>query len=902
MSDKQKSRGRPKGAKNKPKVLNVGQQPNNPVIQKTFSEALQAKNLGIDKVILNINGGNSELVTNKNAILKYSLKQPIQLEVGDVVTCVNAFVEEKGLAENTISFEEDIEAEMRFLYYKQGDLGDELNQLTDIGFAAFPKQFPDGFNNTDDSRKNLTENYLAPVPLYENLVGSLSYNMSFGGVGYGTSVDDLTDSKHDSLKNLQSGCNGNYYYLMETCQYKKGYSGGSIREFTAGQFKKFIRPVYGSKTIKVKAGNYSVDSLANIISAQLNGSLGAGNNEFSDALLDKMYDVDGPNKNNFFQTTPFFKNIDTTADPSESDLIGNCGEDDGYERRVDGFVKQINFSGSSYNDCWAWQNAFTGIENNFAIDPKERLGVLKFPNGADSINQTSGLTLDGNDGNTNKFPPNILTLLTINTAAGNGKDAAHIYMNKKGLDVLFETENKFYQLPGLKENSVSQNDLFYPPNIFEISYATVDPEHGFIPRTTTNALGSLPGNPYNDDVRFAACDTMSAFQYMVPVKGLNYPGGSQLEPQRQVFAGTSVAQLTFGDSVSNRFSLSNFHEFYKLPNLTADAKTSSGYGGQQATKFNNPYFNDISGSAPTDNVNVGRNTNTSAIYPVDSSSGIAVNNFDFALVKNTKVYNDLINEIQSINGDTAELSQLLHKEKLIYDLFTKPFEKFFPTTAEAEVAWSKSLWARLGFTYNQLGNISDNLESFLAPSLTLKNPTKQKGIITHNAFDFSKIVASDGLGQGNPVIESGLPMQNYRLQSYFTGLPLPNSLGCSGNYIHLLSDSKPISAQNLPSLNAGKSYLLIESDLIKPNFKDNKANWGNLLAIMSKENATNDTIFGADPIDFTITEPRLLTDITIFIKNPDGTLAADDVVGQNNGFIIQIAKPIPVQKLPSVEI
>jgi hypothetical protein len=69
---------------------------------------------------------------------------------------------------------------------------------------------------------------------------------------------------------------------------------------------------------------------------------------------------------------------------------------------------------------------------------------------------------------------------------------------------------------------------------------------------------------------------------------------------------------------------------------------------------------------------------------------------------------------------------------------------------------------------------------------------------------------------------------------------------------------------------------------------------------MSKENASNDTIFGAEPIDFTVTEPRLLTDITIYIKNQDGSLASDNVVGKNNGFIIQIAKAIKVQDMPSV--
>ena len=907
MSNNQaKTRGRPPGSKNKPKVYNIGQQPNDPQTQKVFATSLQAKNMGVDKIILNINGGNSELVTNKNAILKYSLKQPIQLEVGDVVTCVNAFVEEKGLAENTISFEEDIEAEMRFMYYKQGDLGDELSSLEDVGFAAYPRFFPDSFINTGDSRNTLSQNYIVSPALYEELIGDLGFNMCFGGAGVnGVSVTDLNDGKHDSLKNITSGCNGNYYYLCESVKYKKKMPqstspNATIREFAGGDFEQYMRPCYGTKTIKVKAGNYSVDSLANIISAQLNGSLGPENNQFTDALLDKLYNPNGVNKNNFFATYPYFKDIDNAIDVTQSELIGNCGEVDKFERRVDGFVKQINFSNSSYNDCWNFQNMWSEAETLGYIVPNNRFNGGKFANGQTNIVPTSGFTYSPDD---NSKPPAIYTLFDTKADANNGQENIHFYMNKKALDVLFETEDKWYNLPGLKENSASFDDLFFPPNMFEICYATIDAEHGFIPQTTTNAFGTLPGNPYSDSVRYIdKLNSMMVFQMMVPIKQLNYPGSANLEPMRQVFAGTSVAELNFGDAVSNRFALSNFHEFYKLPNLTADAKSTTGYGGQQATKFNNPYFNDTSGTSESFNVNVARNDQYSSVYPVDSSSGVAINNFDFGLVKDTQVYKELVEEIQSIDGDTAELKQILYKEKLIYDLFTKPFDQFFPSKAEAEATWSKSLWARLGFSYDQLGNVSQNLESFLAPSNKLKTPTKQKGIITHNGFDYSKIVSSDGLGQGNPVIDSGTPMQNYRLQSYFTGAGLPSSLGTSGNYVHLLSDSKPINADNLPSLNAGKSYLLIESDIIKPNFKDNKSNWGNLLAIMSKENATNDTIFGADPIDFTITEPRLLTDITIYIKNPDGTLAADDVVGQNNGFIIQIAKPIPVQKLPSIEI
>ena len=67
---------------------------------------------------------------------------------------------------------------------------------------------------------------------------------------------------------------------------------------------------------------------------------------------------------------------------------------------------------------------------------------------------------------------------------------------------------------------------------------------------------------------------------------------------------------------------------------------------------------------------------------------------------------------------------------------------------------------------------------------------------------------------------------------------------------------------------------------------------------MSKENSTNDTLFGAGQIDFVVTQPKLLTDIRIIIKNPDGTLVSDDVIGINNAFIIQITKPLRPAIMP----
>ena len=71
---------------------------------------------------------------------------------------------------------------------------------------------------------------------------------------------------------------------------------------------------------------------------------------------------------------------------------------------------------------------------------------------------------------------------------------------------------------------------------------------------------------------------------------------------------------------------------------------------------------------------------------------------------------------------------------------------------------------------------------------------------------------------------------------------------------------------------------------------------------MSKENASNDTIYSVDPITFVVTEPRLLASVEVKIKNPDGSLVSDDIVGKNNGFIFQIEKSIKPASIPLMTI
>jgi hypothetical protein len=184
------------------KPLNVGQQPNPPQFQKIYSETLQAKNIGVDKILLNINGANSELPSNKNSIIKYSLKQPITLEPGDMVTLVSSFVEEKGLAENTISFEEDFETEMRFLYYKQFDCGDTQTNSSDVGWVQYPKIVTEVYSGTTNDRNDLVSGFLESGsfdPLYSAIVCDCGLNNNFGNQPLFGSDDNITSGANGQI-------------------------------------------------------------------------------------------------------------------------------------------------------------------------------------------------------------------------------------------------------------------------------------------------------------------------------------------------------------------------------------------------------------------------------------------------------------------------------------------------------------------------------------------------------------------------------------------------------------------------------------------------------------------------------------------------------------------------------
>lgn len=796
---------------------------------KELTQALEAANIGTNKMFININGKTSKLETNQNAKLQYKLNNPFRLGVGDKVTLYQAFVNEAGLNTDTVTFQEDINSTVKFLYYMPSQLFMNGEPTTADGNASDGQ--PGKTVTGDAANKCLTfsdyqdfacfpsQTFLARDPTRENNPsGSLNTLNSYRGY-FGEPQIGFSD--------VFGGDAGTPYYLFEN-YHDEHIAGGRVTQGSNA----YIKPAYGEVTINIPAGNYEASSLAKNVTEQFNGAFinDANNSNF---LTDRLYNPDSVNYAGTNTLNPFGNQVGKAT--TKIEMFGNNEE-------------TYNFSqGNKYNmlDLACRTNA-----NTLLYD----------------------------------CPPPFM---------------GDLFVNPDGLELW------------IRNTSNTQISNTYPLNATHYARCAV-PLDGSLPTTWqggTIAEANTTGSPDNvqtfdfqptqDRMIQYMCNNLLLNVNAAPVEALIKNINDFFAPER--YCGTHSFTLSYSDDKANRFSIKNLHEPYKLPSITKSQDAST-FAAQQATKYNT--------SSPTGTVN----------YPVDASMGIMITNFGFDQVKQTDKYKELL----ALYNEAVAAHGVGHRKTLIaeYNLNTTKFTDFFKTEREAKAAWNNTLWNRLGFNYEQLGDISNNLETIqtIKPFDTtpLKatqeridkwNVGKQKlkGIVTHNDFDFSDIQACANLG-ANPIqINSNnvnmydsvsFAKQTVKDETFISSLDSNNPardniIGITlKNEFSVMSTSQSIDAVDLPDLNAGNSYYLITSDLIKPNGLDSNGDPMNLLGVMSKENSSNDTIFSVDGIPNIITEEKLVSSLSIEIRNPDNSLVPDSIVGKSSGFILMVEKAI----------
>ncbi len=1018
---------------------------------------LQAGNLGTEKLLINVNGKVSRN-TNSNNRIQYDLNDPIKLQVGDKITLYQAFLNERGLNENTISFEEDITETIRFLYYKQGD-------VHDAGFITPPALNTDypSYSNAANINGGGTAFKMFPTPTQDAFLLESGNDVDHCGKLYSTfcSIDSVKDAvaatpnqtnvdmrkingaqvdfnytsynydvygrkPNNTSSTLNLGCNGQLYYMYESCEFAGQLENNNLYPIVeTSNFKDqadpdtppdalrlpslTMRPVYGKTQIKIKAGNYSVDSLASLIKEQLNGSLGVEDDtlqSMANALTEKLYkpsrSVMKANLGNMTDTTPFFDDIaeeDTNLDAEYLVNDKKYWNTEQFIRTNGGMVVDMktmmpNQNGGNWTTLCYNQTIAQGLTDETRLSGLG-LPAYQIPQNRDDaqysatnenharllFKQGFRQTKFGQpdvDMKCNWYMSDIYTKLwDIGAQHGYSHDGVLWASGKYSLGFDTVTGDPALAATPLFPRGLNNLD---PNNPDELSY---------ILRGYEQPLIGVPysSNPSGDTVskqNILPIEDQACMSGLFPVQNITTTvSGSESNGLRYFGGGTSQFDMTYDTSIANRFAFTNCHQPYLLPNMafisTSDGTkknvVQSSIAGTQATKYNNTFTTqpkDPDDRTITSNNQVavdmfGRGT---AQYPIDSTSGICINNFAFERVKNTVVYKKLVgsndpndpyyNYVETLSsgrikgslayydsivdaqydptmsyytvdcnfvqntpdrnniGENADGTALkgrrgsipMQREAILYELFTKKYEDFFDNEVEAKKEWDKSLWARMGFAYDQLGKISDKLETRSTYGFDKKiDELPLKGIITHNSFDFSSIVSTEGLGGGNPVQGGSAPnydgtgLQNYYIGGYYSGSNTGQYQGIgieyniAPNIFHNQEDSQYVYAENLPDLNDGNSYYLVESDIVKDNYRDANNTKASLVGIISKQESTADTLFSVDGIEFTNTEERMLTSINLDIKNPDGTRASEDLLGQNSGFIFMIERAIQPQNV-----
>ena len=299
------------------------------------------------------------------------------------------------------------------------------------------------------------------------------------------------------------------------------------------------------------------------------------------------------------------------------------------------------------------------------------------------------------------------------------------------------------------------------------------------------------------------------------------------------------------------------------------------------------------GTIPTqEEINIIRNT---CNVPVSRYSGIMIYNFGF------KTSSELgtKDSVKSLSSDIQEYHR---------------FDEFFNTEDEAKQAWLSTIWARLGFTYDQLVN-SNNFETQVFYD---RAPVKNYGFTTnaevdpsilpfqstlYNAYNITAQDPDKDRAFGLPAVpsvqlfnllDSNVPGVVYNNNKKLS--PSPSVAPFEGSFydlaimIPIQTTSEGLTAKNLPTLSTN-GYMLVLSDIVDQNdFAKDQSELG-IIDMVSKSSLSNqDFISDRQVLTHVISNPKSINSININIVNPDLT---DIELEPNSTILLKLTFPRP---------
>lgn len=262
------------------------------------------------------------------------------------------------------------------------------------------------------------------------------------------------------------------------------------------------------------------------------------------------------------------------------------------------------------------------------------------------------------------------------------------------------------------------------------------------------------------------------------------------------------------------------------------------------------------------------------------------------------------------------------------------FEDYFSSPDKAKAAWQKTIWHKLGFSYNQMANPAsyeqerrmdmipgvpndpktDNMRLYgmtttgdmsvsINPTISTTYNDNEK--VYHDGETAGNIRAYNNLDINTPFLPFTTDGTITNIEAGRPGagnLPgsVDNSKSYFGSMYELMSSAlvstqgRPIQAQNLPVLNSN-GYLVVNSDIIDTH-SDSIKNGQNMcmLGIIPLGTfSSQDFITNSNQMVHIVGQTKVINSIKINIVNPDLTPADLD---ENSSVILKIVRPVQQPK------
>lgn len=244
------------------------------------------------------------------------------------------------------------------------------------------------------------------------------------------------------------------------------------------------------------------------------------------------------------------------------------------------------------------------------------------------------------------------------------------------------------------------------------------------------------------------------------------------------------------------------------------------------------------------------------------------------------------------------------------------FEDFFSTKEKAKKAWEKTLWFRMGFSYEQLQSPDASEKQVIAGEvqdtigITTRAQIDQSAIpfISSLYNDYSVAAETKPSGdqwQGLPAVgvvqvftgcDVNIPGPKYNNNKKLNPTadpacvyPYQGSFYNGAVMIPFQTSGLDIIARNLPRLSVN-GYMLVLSDIINQNDQAGKQSEVGILDMIPKSSLSNqDFISDRNMLVHTLSNPKSINYVNVNIVNPDLT---DLDLETNSTLLLKITKPM----------